>query len=82
MASRFIVYGRSSCPYCSHAVDLLEARGVQNVFFDFSEDPNAIQEAKRFYNWPTVPMVLENNLNTGKTTFVGGYDDLYIRLNE
>ncbi len=82
MDSRFIIYGRSSCPYCSHAVDLLQARGVQNVFFDFSEDPIAIQEAKRFYNWPTVPMVLENNLNTGETTFVGGYDDLYNRLNE
>ena len=81
MDSRFIIYGRRTCPYCSHAVDLLEARGIKNVFFDFTEDPQAIQEAKSFYKWRTVPMVLENNVLTGETKFIGGYDDLYERLN-
>jgi len=60
---------------------LLEARGIKNVFFDFTEDPQAIQEAKSFYKWRTVPMVLENNVLTGETKFIGGYDDLYERLN-
>ena len=82
MASRFIVYGRSTCPYCTFAVKILHAKKKENVFFDFSEDPDAIEEAKRFYDWPTVPMVLENDLITGKTNFVGGYDDLLNRLNE
>ena len=81
MDSKFIVYGRSTCPYCSHAIDLLEARGIQNVFFDFASNPSAIQEAKEFYNWKTVPMVIENNNTTGETKFIGGYDDLYERLN-
>ena len=81
MDSRFIIYGRSSCPYCANAVSLLRSKGIKNVFFDFSEDQEAIQEAKSFYNWRTVPMVLENNTLTGETKFIGGYDDLCKRLN-
>ena len=74
--NRYIVYGRSSCPYCNMAVDLLEENHKENVFFDFSEDPEAIEDAKRFYDHPTVPIVIENNKVSGKTRLIGGYSDL------
>ena len=55
-------------------------RGKESVFIDFAEDPLALTEAKEFYNWPTVPIVLENDNDTGQVTFVGGYTDLTDRL--
>jgi len=82
MASRFIVYGRSTCPYCTLALELLRSREKENVYFDFSEDPAAVKEAMEFYDWPTVPMVLENDLTTGETKFIGGYADLLGHLDE
>jgi len=80
MDSRFIVYGRLSCPYCRMALDILDHLGKEKVFFDFTEDFEAIEDAKRFYNWSTVPIVLENNMTTGETKFVGGFDNLKRRL--
>ena len=80
MASRFIVYGRTSCPFCKMALDILDQFDMQKVFFDFTEDQDAIEEAKRFYDWNTVPMILENDINTGETKFIGGFDDLRRRF--
>lgn len=76
MANRYIVYGRRTCPYCVKAVDLLESRGEENIFFDFSEDPEAITDAKRFYKVDTVPIIIQNNKIFGKTTLIGGYSEL------
>ena len=47
MASRFIVYGRTSCPFCKMALDILDQFDMQKVFFDFTEDQDAIEEAKQ-----------------------------------
>ncbi len=80
MASRFIIYGRTSCPFCRMALDVLDHLGQEKVFFDFTEDHEAIEDAKRFYNWNTVPMILENNKETGSTKFIGGFDDLRRRF--
>ena len=80
MASRYIVFGRTTCPYCVAATELLEERNKEMVFIDLSDDPQAITETKEFYNWPTVPIVLENDSDTGKVTFVGGYTDLSDKL--
>ncbi len=80
MASRFIVYGRTSCPFCRMALDTLDHLGMQKVFFDFTDDQDAIEDAKNFYNWNTVPMILENNTETGETRFLGGFDDLRRRF--
>lgn len=76
MASRYIVYGRSTCIFCKKANDLLKEQQKESVFFDFSEDPEAIEDAKNFYESKTVPIILENDLDTGVTRVVGGYIDL------
>lgn len=74
--NRYLVYGRSSCPFCQKAIDLLKENNKESVFFDFSEDPEAIEDAKNFYKHSTVPIILENNRSSGFTKFIGGYDDL------
>lgn len=74
--NRYIVYGRETCPYCRMAIDLLTEKEKESVFFDFSEDPEAITEAKNFYSFETVPIILENNKSSGNTKLIGGYSDL------
>ena len=62
--------------------NLLKEKDHEYCFFDFTEDPEAITDAKSFYKWETVPMILKNNMVTGITSFVGGLDSLREHLNE
>jgi glutaredoxin len=74
---RYIIYGRSSCGYCARACELLRSRSIEYVFLNMDEDPTGLEEAKSYYGHSTVPIILSNDLATGLTSFVGGYDDLY-----
>lgn len=76
MIDRFIIIGRSTCPFCVKAVDYCEAKGVQSKFLDYADTPEILEEYKDFYNHPTVPIVLANNLKTGYIKMVGGFSDL------
>ena len=76
MANRYIVYGRNTCIFCKKALDLLKEEGKVNIFFDFSEDPEAIEDAKDFYGSETVPIILENDNESGQTKLIGGYTEL------
>ena len=76
MTDRFIIIGRSSCPFCVKAVDYCKAKEKQFEFLDYATHPQVLQEYKEFHNHPTVPIILANNLETGYTKKVGGYSDL------
>ena len=76
---RYIVYGRSSCPYCVRAVQALEAESKEFFFFD-EEGEAELDYIKKFYASKTVPIIIENNKITGKTSMVGGYTDLREKL--
>ena len=76
MTDRFIIIGRSSCPFCIRAVDYCKAKGNQFEFLDYASQPQTLQEYKEFHEHPTVPIILANNLETGYTKKVGGYSDL------
>ena len=73
---RFIIVGRSTCPFCAMAEDLLSAESIQSVFLDYSNNPEILEDYKIFYKQATVPIILENNLSSGLVTFIGGYSDL------
>ncbi len=74
--SRFIIIGRSSCPYCTKAVDLLSSKQIECIFLDYDKAQHILNDYKDFHKQKTVPIVLENNLITGRTRRVGGYTDL------
>jgi len=76
MAERFIIIGRSTCPFCVMAEDLLIAKDIERVFLDYSKNTTILEEYKEFYHQNTVPIVLSNNLDTGYTKRIGGYTDL------
>tara|TARA_Y100000310_G_C20169610_1_gene573026 strand:- start:305 stop:550 length:246 start_codon:yes stop_codon:yes gene_type:complete len=73
---RYFIYGRRSCPFCCMACDFLGASKKQYHFFDHHGDEIMLQRLKKFYNYSTFPMILENCLETGRTKFIGGYSEL------
>lgn len=76
MTERFIIIGRSSCPFCVKAVEYCNAKQAESKFLDYHQKPEMLQEYKEFHDHPTVPIILANNLETGYTKKVGGYSDL------
>ncbi len=76
MNDRFIIFGRSSCPFCVFAQDLCSAKKISFQFLDYENKPDIIEECKVFYKQETVPIILANNIVTGKVHKVGGYSDL------
>lgn len=76
MTDRFIIIGRSSCPFCIKAVEYCRAKGHEYKFLDYVSSPSSLQEYKTFHKHPTVPIILANNLETGYTKKVGGYSEL------
>lgn len=81
MGDRFIIIGRSSCPFCVMAEDLLKASKLECVFLDYSNNLEILEDYKQFHNHPTVPIVLSNNLESGLTRMIGGYTELLEHLN-
>ena len=74
--NRYIVIGRSSCPYCKLAVDFLEGKVFQHEFLDYVDSRDILEDYKTFYKQDTVPIILSNNIKTGLTKKIGGYSDL------
>ena len=76
MAERYIVYGRASCPYCTKATVLLESVDRPFIFLDYQDDLEFLEKVKQYYDSPTVPIILSNNLDSGYVSYIGGYSDL------
>ena len=77
----FLTYGRSSCPFCTRAHQLLKQASVECLFFDLEKDRRFLEEAKNFYGYETVPIILRLCYKSGIANFVGGCDDLEELLN-
>ena len=68
--------GHASCPYCVFAQDYCHAKELEIVYLDYTKDMEALEDCKKFYKMKTVPIILENEIDTGLTNLVGGYTDL------
>tara|TARA_B100000927_G_scaffold193069_1_gene155685 strand:+ start:3471 stop:3722 length:252 start_codon:yes stop_codon:yes gene_type:complete len=79
---RFIIVGRSSCPFCAMAEDFLSCKGQESIFLDYESNREILEDYKEFYKQKTVPIIISNNLETGLTKKVGGYTDLLGFLGE
>ena len=73
---RFIIIGRTSCPFCTKAVQYCNAKNVEYIFLNYNEDPQILEEYKVFHKQSTVPIILANNMLSGYTKKVGGYSEL------
>jgi glutaredoxin len=74
--TKYIIIGRASCPFCIMAADYCIANEAQYQFLDYESNAYILEDYKLFYQQPTVPIILANNLKTGIVTKVGGYTDL------
>ncbi len=73
---RYIIYGKDMCPYCCFAQDYCIAKDKEVVYLDYTNNLEALRDCMSFYKMKTVPIILENDLETGLTKFIGGYTDL------
>ena len=64
------------------AIKTLERRNLQFLFFNLENRQEFLAEVKGYYNFLTVPIILENDINTGLVRFIGGFDDLMEDLGE
>jgi glutaredoxin len=76
MTDRYIIIGRETCSFCVRAIDLCSASGFEYLFLDYEHHSEILEDYKTFYEAPTVPIILANNIETGYTRKVGGYTDL------
>ena len=74
--TRFIIIGRSTCPFCIQASNYCFAMSVPSLMLDYAGREEILEDYKKFYNQKTVPIILANNIETGYTKKVGGYTDL------
>ena len=76
MDKRYIIFGRESCPFCVMAADFCIASHLEHVFLNYENNKGILEDYKQFYQQDTVPIILENNKETGLVKKVGGYSDL------
>ena len=74
---KYIVYGRSSCPYCIKVVNKL-LRGGKTFYVEmYDHQPEKLEEIKKRYNHPTIPVVI---IQDNKEILIGGCDDTIAHL--
>jgi glutaredoxin len=73
---RFIIIGRSNCPFCIKAVEYCKEKEVEHIFLNYASEPEVLEEYKNLHKQETVPIILANDLLSGHTKKVGGYSEL------
>lgn len=76
MNEKFIIFGRSTCPFCNMAADFLSCKKAEVKFFDFVKNPSILEDYKDFYKQKTVPIIISNHKESGLVKKIGGYTDL------
>lgn len=84
----FLVFGKSNCPHCDRAKDLLTSKGERFVYYDVSVDGDAYQEMVEnvvFHTGKsprTVPQIFVYTSDHGELAaeHIGGADQLVAYL--
>ena len=69
-----------SCPFCMAAKELLEQKEINSIILDYDKDLGILEDYKNFHKQNTVPIILHNDLISGRVTKVGGYTELLERI--
>ena len=72
----FIIYGWSDCPFCVSAAELLQESGEKHMVVHLDHDDQLLAYFKKYYEWPTVPIIVEQHMYKTDSTLIGGYTDL------
>ena len=74
------VFGRATCPYCAKAWEILNQKGLQNMFCEMEDSPQLIAFYKEKYNMKTVPIIIKRTEQNEE--LIGGCTDLIEHLQE
>ena len=69
---KYIVYGRSDCPFCIKVVNKLIRKGKSFYVEMHDDDFERLEEIKKRYNHPTIPVVI---IKDSEEILIGGCDD-------
>jgi len=75
---KYILYVKTSCPYCVQAEDLLASRGERAMVIPFDNDLETLDHMKWAYDHETVPMIF--HVVDSDIKFIGGYTELVVYL--
>ena len=75
----YLIYGWDDCPFCESARELLQTKGVKHMYVSLDHDEALLEHFKKYYDWPTVPIIVEI-LEEKAPNLVGGYTDLCAHL--
>tara|TARA_B110000211_G_C13700032_1_gene387021 strand:- start:96 stop:365 length:270 start_codon:yes stop_codon:yes gene_type:complete len=79
----YTVYAKADCGYCARAINELVSCGVDHLLVLLDRAPDFHSHLKGEYDWETVPLIVKSNKVSGDDVeFIGGYDDLMLRLKE
>ncbi len=76
----FLMISTNVCYYCTRAKNILEAKGFSYFEINGSNELDVHLEARNVTGWRTVPIIWD--LRGDEPVFVGGSDELILRLNE
>ena len=77
----YFLWVKHDCEWCAKAVTLLSKKAISHTVFTVDKQPKLLEEAKKNFNWHTVPIIFEVCSN-GITKLIGGYVDLEKHLEE
>ncbi len=75
MAKNYVVYGKSGCPYCVRAVDLLKSEGLKYVYINLEAFPEKVDQLKAM-GCKSVPQIFLEDDETEESEHIGGFDQL------
>ena len=68
------LYIKESCGFCKRAAEFMIKHRIEHVVLSQIGTTELIEEAKKQYDWHTVPIVVEVDGDTEKS--IGGYVDM------
>jgi len=86
----YILFVKTTCPYCHMAVDLLEEKNIPYKKIILGDKSLLLEEIKTAFDWKTVPIIFfkknerfpETSLFKDMYKLIGGYTDLEKVINE
>ena len=73
LISKYIIYGKEFCKYCTKAKEYLNEKNINYTYIDLDNEEDLHDELKEQYNIKTIPIIF---FEQDEKIFVGGYVDL------
>jgi glutaredoxin len=78
--SSFVIFGRSFCPYCNKARNMIDSGIINGIYIDMSTlNEDQLQKITQFSNY--IPIIFRRNIKNTRLEYIGGLRELEEELN-